>query len=80
MASRILGDEEVNEDDEDRRRDDGLNGGAADALGSAGGAHAVKAADGGDDVAGEERLDESLEDVGIAERLPCLEKYWVPSW
>ena len=50
--------------------DDGLDGGAAHALGAARGSHAVEAADGGDDVAGEERLDQSLDDVGIAEATP----------
>ena len=65
-----LGDEEVDKDDEHRGVDDGLNGGAAHALGASGGSHAIEAADGGDDVAEEERLDQSLDDVGIAEVLP----------
>jgi len=67
-----LGKEEVDEDDEHGRPYDGLNGGAAHALGAAGGSHAVEAADGAEDVAEEERLDQALDDVGIAEELPGL--------
>ena len=52
--------------------DDGLNGGAAHALGASGGSHAVEAADGAEDVAEEERLDQSLDDVGVAEAFPGL--------
>ena len=37
---------------------------------SARGSHAIEAADGGDDVAEEERLDQALHDVGIAQVLP----------
>ena len=59
-----VGDEEVDEDDEHRGVDDGLNGGAAHALGAACGSHAVEAADGAEDVAKEERFDEPLDNIG----------------
>src|ERR1035441_9834796 len=69
-SEQHLGKEEIDEDDEHRSGDDGLNGGAAHALGAARGSHAVEAADGAEDIAEEERLDQSLDDVGIAEVLP----------
>src|ERR1035441_4334833 len=69
-SEQHLGEQEVDEDDEHRSPDDGLNGGAAHALGATGGSHAVEAADGAEDVAKKERLDQSLDDVGIAQMLP----------
>ena len=81
QGEQDVGDEEVDKDDEHRGVDHGRNGGAAHALGAAGGSHAVEAADGGNDVAEEERLDQSLEDIGISAGVPMpCEKYCVPFW
>lgn len=66
-ADHGTGDEEVNDDNEDRRDDDGLRSGFADALGAALGVHAVEAADGGNDEAEEERLGDALNDIGVDE-------------
>ena len=69
MVEHNLREEEVDKDDEHRGYDDGLNGGAAHALGSACRSKAIEAADAGDDESREERLDQALNDVGEAEVL-----------
>src|ERR1039457_7072435 len=67
-----LGEEEVDKNDKYGGPDDGLNGGAAHALGSARGSHAVEASDGTEHEDEKERLDQPLDDVGIVEEFPGL--------
>ncbi len=61
-------DNEVNDEDEDGRVDDGLSGRFTYTLGTALRGHAEVATDGGDDESGEERLGEALDDVAVLER------------
>src|SRR5208283_45329 len=66
-AEQDVGNKKVDEDDEHRGGDHGLNCGAAHALGSPGGSHSVEAADGAENEAKEEGLDHALNNVGVAE-------------
>src|SRR5277367_4167538 len=66
-ADHRPGDEQVDNDDEDRRDDHSLRGGLTHALGAALRVHAEVAADRGDDECREERLGEALGDVGVLE-------------
>src|SRR5579872_4214103 len=58
-----FGCEEVDDQDDDGGFDEGGDGGAADAFGAAFDAQALMAADGGDDEAEDERLEEADGDV-----------------
>jgi hypothetical protein len=64
-----LGDEEVGDEDDDAGLDEGGDGGAADAFGATFDAEALVAADGGDDEAEDERLDESNDEITELQRV-----------
>src|SRR5271163_2807833 len=64
-----LADDQVNHDDEHRRNHHRLCRGSAHPLGAAARGHSVIAADAGDDEAENNRLDQALNDIGIAQRL-----------
>src|SRR5277367_547811 len=68
-ADHEAADDEVGCDDEDRRDDDGLCCRPAHALCAAASRHSVVAANGGDDKAEDERLEQPLKYVGIMKRL-----------
>src|SRR5579872_7265258 len=64
-----FGDEEVGDEDDDAGLDEGGDCGAADAFGAAFDAEALVAADGGDDEAKDERLDESNDEITELQRV-----------
>src|SRR5580658_6173264 len=64
-----LADDQVNRDDEHRRNHHRLRRGSAHTLGAAARGHPVIAADAGDDETENNRLDQALNDIGIAQ---CL--------
>src|SRR3546814_9606890 len=68
-SSDLFGDDVVADQDQDRRRHDGVGGGDADALGAAARLIAVIAAHQRDDEAERRGLDEAGEDVGELDEL-----------
>src|ERR1700759_3671289 len=66
-----LADQKVDENDEHGRDYHRLGGGAADALRTAAGGHAIKAPDAGNNEAKHQGFYQALKNIGITERLVC---------